>query len=292
VQDGSFFAGLLEGSPASLSLLPLLAAVLFLFVAARGGAGHIFGRELRAYFTTPTFYIVAGAYLFLASGFFESHLAAFDAAIARAQQPGQVDALAALNLHEGVQIPLFHNLGGLLLFVLPALTMRLVAEERRQHTYELLLTTPLTIGRILWGKYLAVMSVVVALLAPTAVYPVLLHAFGGLEPAPVLLGYFGLLLLAGALAALGLLTSALTESQVVAAVIGFGLGMLFYLAGERAATMDDGTAKSALTYLSLVGHLGGFLEGRLDTRDLAYYASAVFLPLFIANRALQAQRWR
>ena len=233
-----FFTALFEGEPSSLSLLPLLAFVLLVPLLAQGGAGHVFRRELRGYFTTPAFYIVSAAVLFLSAGFFESHLAALDAAMTRAQQPGQGALLQALNLHQGVLAPLMHNLGALVLFVVPALTMRVIAEERRLHTYELLLTTPLTVGRILWGKYLAVVAVVIALLAPTAIYPLLLHAYGGVEPGPVLLGYFGLLLLGGAVAALGVLVSALTESQVVAAVVGFGLALLFYLAGERAAVLD------------------------------------------------------
>ena len=288
-----FFAGLFEGEPESLSLLPLLGFVLLVPLAARCGGWHVFVRELRGYFATPTFYIVAALFLFLSAGFFEAHLAAFDAALTRATQPGQVDLMTTLNLHQGVVAPLLHNLGVLILFVVPALTMRLIAEEKRLHTYELLLTTPLTVGRILWGKYLAVLVVLIALLAPTGVYPLLVHIYGGLEPGPVLLGYFGLLLLGGAVAAFGVLTSSLTESQVVAAVVGFGLALLFYLAGERAATLEDAsTAKGILEYLSLIGHLTGFIDGKLDTRDLVYYASAVFFPLFLAGRALQAQRWR
>jgi ABC-2 type transport system permease protein len=179
------------------------------------------------------------------------------------------------------------------LFVVPALTMRVVAEERRAHTWDLLLTTPLTVGGILWGKYLAIVAVIATLLAPTAVYPALLHAYGSIDPAPALLGYFGLLLLASAVAAIGVFTSALTENQVVAAIMGFGLALLFYLAAERAATMSDGAAaKEVLRYLSLVSHVTGFIEGRLDTRDLVYYASVIWLPLFLAARALEAQRWR
>src|SRR5258706_1620703 len=288
-----FFAGLFEGEPESLSLLPLLGFVLLVPLAARGGIGHVFVRELRSYFTTPTFYVVAAAFLYLSAGFFESQLAGFDASLSRAKQPGQVELLATLNLHQGVMAPLFHNLGVLILFIMPALTMRLIAEEKRLHTYELLLTTRLTVGRILWGKYLAVVAVLIALLAPTAIYPILVHTYGALEPAPVILGYFGLLLLGSAVAALGVLTSSLTESQVVAAVVGFGLALLFYLAGERAAVLEEAsTAKGILEYLSLIGHVTGFIEGKLDTRDLVYYASAIFLPLFLAGRALQAQRWR
>jgi ABC-2 type transport system permease protein len=290
--EPGFLAGLFQGEPSSLSILPLVALALAIPLCARGAAAHVWRRELRTYFTTPTFYLVAATYLSLTSGFFESHLVAFDAALTRAQQPGEVALLATLNLQEGVLLPLFQNLGVLLLFVVPALTMRLVAEERRQHTYELLLTTPLGIGRLLWGKYLAVLTVIFALLAPTAIYPALLYSYGEIEIAPVLLGYFGLLLLAGAVAAIGLFTSSVTENQVVAAVIGFGLALLFYLAGERAQSLEEGTARSVLEYLSLVGHLRRFLEGRLDTRDLCYYASAMLLPIFFAHRALQAQRWR
>jgi ABC-2 type transport system permease protein len=288
-----FFTGLFEGEPASLSLLPLIAFVGAVPLAARGGSWHVFVRELRSYFTTPTFYLVAATFLFLSSGFFESQLAAFDAALTQAQQPGQIDLLATINLQTHVLIPLFHNMGVVLLFVVPALTMRVVAEERRAHTWDLLLTTPLTVGGILWGKYLAIVAVIATLLAPTAVYPALLHAYGSIDPAPALLGYFGLLMLASAVAAIGVFTSALTENQVVAAIMGFGLALLFYLAAERAATMSDGaTAKEVLRYLSLVSHVTGFIEGRLDTRDLVYYASVIGLPLFLAARALEAQRWR
>ena len=182
----------------------------------------------------------------------------------------------------------------ILIFIVPFLTMRLIAEEKRQRTIELLYSTPVTPGEVVWGKYFAALIILFCALALTLVYPVSVQLVArdqsGVEWRSIFLGYVGLFLLGAAYMALGLFISSLTESQVVAALITFVVLLMTWIIGWTAAE-TEGATREVVTYLSSVSHLDSFSKGTVDLKDLVYFVSICALGLFATHRAVEAHRW-
>lgn len=227
-------------------------------------------RELGTYFTSPIAYVVTAALLAIAGFMFERIL---------------------FFSREATLRYLFTNLATILLFVAPALTMRLLAEERRSGTIELLLTAPVRDWEVIWGKWLASFILFLAMLSLTLVYPLVLERFGDPDWGPIGSGYLGLILLGGALLALGTLTSTLTRNQIIAAVLGVALCVGLWLIAALAES-NEGALNSGLRYLALGEHFFDFLKGVVDTRDVIYYLSVIAGALFLATRVLETRRWR
>jgi gliding motility-associated transport system permease protein len=246
-------------------------------------------KEMRLYFGSPVAYVVFTFFL-LISGWFFSQIFLFysDASMRSFMQPqfGQ-----NLNVTENVMRPLFTNMGVVLLFFMPMLTMRLFAEEKKSGTMELLLTYPVRDGEILVGKFLAAAALYILLLALTLLYPGLVAYFTRVEWGPILTGYLGLVLMGGTFLAVGLLVSSLTENQIVAGFGTFGILLLFWVIGWG-AEFAGGTLRTVLQYLSVTEHIDGFSRGLIDTKDLVYYGSAIVLALFLSLRSLESKRWR
>ena len=249
----------------------------------------VWRKEMRLYFGSPVAYVVFTFFL-LISGWFFSQIFLFysDASMRSFMQPqfGQ-----NLNITENVMRPLFTNMGVVLLFFIPMLTMRLLAEEKKSGTMELLLTYPVRDGEILAGKFLAAAALYVVLLALTLLYPGLVAYFTRVEWGPILTGYLGLVLMGGTFLAVGLLVSSLTENQIVAGFGTFGVLLLFWVIGWG-AEFAGGTMRTVLQYLSVTEHIDGFSRGLIDTKDLVYYGSAIALALFLSLRSLESKRWR
>ena len=226
-------------------------------------------RELYAYFVSPIAYMVAAAFLLLCGLFFVGGVAQWQDA----------------NLQS-----LFASLSIVLLFVAPLLTMRLLAREQDQGTIELLLTAPLRDWEVVLGKFLASYLLYLAMIAVTGLYVPIVTHYGTPDLGIIGAGYLGLALLGAALLALGLFTSSLTRSQVVAAVLGVGIGVVLWLLEAISPVL--GRARDVLTYLTPSGHYYRFLEGILDTRALIYLASFTFTFLFLAVQVLESRRWR
>src|SRR5947208_876329 len=180
-------------------------------------------KELNIYFATPIAYAMFTLFVIIGSYFFLRLLNAYQQASLMYMQSPQI--LSRLNFQDAIFRALFGNLGVILIFIVPFLTMRLIAEEKRQRTIELLYSTPLTPGQIVWGKYLAALAILVCALALTFTYPVLVQLVArdanGVEWRSVLLGYLGLFLMGSAYMAIGLYISSLTESKVWAALLAF-----------------------------------------------------------------------
>jgi ABC-2 type transport system permease protein len=227
-------------------------------------------RELASYFTSPIAYAVTAVFLLVAGYFF---------------------GLILYYSREATLRYLFYNVTTLLLLIGPALTMRLVAEERKSGTIELLLTSPVRDGEVIVGKYLAALLLWALMLALTLVYPLLLRLFGNPDPGPMAAGYAGLLLAGGAILALGVVASALTSNQVIAALVAFGLGLLLWLA-DAVQGLLTGPLGSFFAYLSMATHFDDFPKGIVDTKDVAFFVSLIVAALFVATRILEARRWK
>jgi ABC-2 type transport system permease protein len=196
-----------------------------------------------------------------------------------------------LNVTEGVLRPLYGNLGVVLLFILPLLTMRLFAEEKKQGTIELLLTYPTRDLAVVLAKFAACLAVYTLMLALTALYPVLLVVYAQPEMGPIVAGYAGLFLLGAAFIALGALASSLTENQIVAAAISFGLLLIFWVIGWS-SQFASGNVGRLIAHLSLLDHFESFPKGVIDTKDVIFYLNFMVLCLFLTLRSLESHRWR
>jgi ABC-2 type transport system permease protein len=252
-------------------------------------------KELNIYFATPIAYAMFTLFIVVGSYFFMQRIGAYENAsleYMRMQDPAQ---LSHLNFQDVIFRILFINLGAILMFVVPFLTMRLVAEEKRQKTIELLYTTPLKSSQIVFGKFLAAVAILAVTLLLTLTYPILVQLFAGdpngVDWRSVALGYLGLFLLGCAFTAIGLFISSLTESQVVAALITFVVLLMSWIVGLAGRDAGQSWLREFVMFLSSGSHLDSFARGTLALKDLTYFFSIIILGLFATNRAVEAHRW-
>jgi ABC-2 type transport system permease protein len=246
-------------------------------------------KELRSYFSSPVAYVVLFAYTLIFGYFFYNLVMWFNLqAMQMAQNPYYAQQI---NVNEMVFSPLFHNMVLILILLTPLLTMRLLAEEKKNGTDELLYTSPLTVGQIVLGKYLASLIMLAVMLGLTAGLSLFAFAFGNPELAPWLTGYLGLFLLGAAALAVGLFFSALTENQIVAAILTF-LTLLLFLILNWLSQIGSGAWQGVVGYLSFSQHFEDLAKGILDLKDAVYFLSLSFFGLFLAHSALQSRRWR
>ena len=240
-------------------------------------------KELRAYFASPLVYVVAAVFYALTGFFFYTQLVYF------VQYGFGANILG--NFWTAFMAGAPYSLSMVLLLVVPLLTMRLLAEEWKLGTIELLLTYPLRDGAIVAAKLAACALVIAGLLAGTLAYPLFLAPVQPLPWAPIAAGYLGLLLLGVCFAAAGLLVSALTESQVVAAVGTLGLLLLCWAVSWNEAATSPAPLRVA-AQLAMFDHFEPFARGVVDAGDLAYFLAATALFVFLTLRVLEARHWR
>ncbi len=251
----------------------------------------IAGKDLRSQFVSPIAYVVLTGYLLLAGWFFFALLTRFGMLLNMYMSFRNPEAMAQINLNDLVIAPLLHNLSVILVILVPVITMRSFAEEKRSGTYELLMTSPISITEIVLGKFLGAFGFVLIMVLLTAIYPLILLLYGDPEAGVVLSGFLGLLLLATAFVSVGLLTSSFTENQIIAAVSCLVSLLLLYVISWPAETASPGVG-AVLKYLSLTEHFGQLVKGVIDTRDLMYFGSVIVLALFLTQRSVESLRWR
>ena len=247
-------------------------------------------KEIRVAMMSPILYVVAGVFLAIVGLFFSQIVTV--ASLQSVQMLRFQGALPQLNLTVLVFHPIFRNIHVILLLVIPLLTMRLLSEERKHKTVELLMTSPLTLTQIVAGKYLAALAIFAGLLALTGYMPILLAAWGAVDWPTVLSGYLGLLLVGGVYLAIGLLASSLTENQISAGIVTLGLILGFWVIGWAAMTAESTTVQPVLEHLSINQHLDRFLKGLLDSASFVYTLSVTGFGLFLTHRVLDSGRWR
>ena len=233
-------------------------------------------RDLRAYFTSFLAYCIIATFLFLAGWMFYNLLSFY------VQNASQYAALSFGNkptLSENVLRPLFGNVNVILLFVAPFITMRLLAEERRDHTVELLLTAPVRPVEIVLGKFLAGTGLLTVMVASTLIFPAVLHMIASPDWGVILCNYLGLVLVCATYVAIGLFWSSRTENQVVAAVLTFGTLLFFWLVSWIAHRAGP-VVSDVINHLSLIGHYSNFAMGVIDTTDVVYYLTFTAFALF------------
>jgi ABC-2 type transport system permease protein len=256
------------------------------------GVSLIFNRELRAYFSSSIAYVVITMFLIITGYFFYNLIATFSVISFQAQaNPMMARQYNLLNINETVVRPLFGNISIIMLLMTPLLTMRLLAEERKAGTMELLLTYPVRDIEVVTGKFLACFTVFLAMIFSTFIYPALLVFLGEPELMPIITGYIGLILLGAAFIALGLFTSSLTENQIIAASLAFGILFVFWLM-SYSVTLVSPALGQVISYIAITEHLESLAKGVVDTEDVIYYLIFVTLFLFLTLRSLESKRWR
>ncbi|HOC42636.1 MAG TPA: ABC transporter permease [Thermoanaerobaculales bacterium] len=238
-------------------------------------------RELIAYFSSPLAYIVLTAFLLMQGYIFYIIVSFLNNPMTQAMTP--------LRLFFGGTV--FFWL--FLLFTVPVITMRLIAEERRSGTIEVLLTSPVTEGQVIAGKFLAALLFYLVLWLPTVLYVVLLKQHSSIDLRPVLAGYLGVLLIGFLFLAVGTFTSTLTNNQLIAAILAFAaLVVLFSIGLVEQLMVSSSWLRDALSYMNLWTHMDDYAKGIVDSRHIVYELSVGLLFLFLAAKSLEVKKWR
>jgi ABC-2 type transport system permease protein len=249
----------------------------------------IWQREMKSYFVSPIAYVVLTIFLLLSGAIFFSGLTDIVQATMMQAQMGQ--GSQPIDVPGFVMQRLFGTTIVILLFIVPMLTMGLFAEEKKRGTIELLLTTPVGNFQALAGKYLASVTFLLVMFLSSVVTISPLFVYGRPEWKTIFAGYLGMFLYGAALLAIGLFISTLTENQIVAVFLTFGVSLILWLI-DAFSPSATGVAKSVISYLSVISHLEDFIKGVIDTSHIIYYVTFAFVGLFLAYRSLESMRWK
>jgi ABC-2 type transport system permease protein len=248
----------------------------------------ILKKEMKSYFSSPVGYLLLTMFA-LIMGWFFWNVVAYFAYVSQRQSP--MGGGGNMNVNEFVVRPLIQNMSVIGLFLIPLITMRLFAEEKRQGTIELLLTSPITDLQMLLGKWLSAVAMYGTMVAFASINFFFLFAYGNPDLKPMLVGFLGLMLQAGALLSLGLFISTTTKNQIIAGAVTFGTALLLWTM-EWVGGYETATWAKVLSYISVIPHFESFARGVIDTKDVIYFLSLTFLGLFLTARSLESLRWR
>lgn len=252
----------------------------------------VMNKELKSYFYSPIAYVVITIFLAVTGYLFYNSMASFSTISFQAQaDPMLAKQSNMLNITENVVRPLFGLISMVMLMMMPLLTMRLFAEEKKAGTLELLLTYPVTDAQVLLGKFFACLTVFAVMLLLSLTYPLFIAAYGRPEIGPIVTGYIGLFLMGAAFISLGIFASSMTENQIIAATVAFGALIFFWMISFSTAYVGPALGW-ILTYIAMTEHLESFAKGVLDSGDLIYYINFIALFLFMTLRVLESKKWR
>ncbi len=245
-------------------------------------------KELKGYFASPIAYLLMAFFgLIFGFGFYTATRDmvrfSFQAQMMGQQQP--------TNVNEAIIRPLLGFASTIALFLIPMITMRLFAEEKRSGTIELLLTSPIKDIEIILGKWLGAMLLYLCVLGMSMINIAMLFAWGKPDLKPVLVAYLGLILQGGALLAIGAFISTTTKNQIIAGGVTFFVCLLLWLLSWFTA-YDSSAPAQVVNYISIVTHFENFSKGVLDSKDVVFYFSMIFFALFITSRSMESLRWR
>ena len=227
-------------------------------------------REIKTYFNSPVAYIVVTVFMLLAGYLYWSQIF----------------------LEKQAELRYYFTLTPLIFtFIIPAITMRLIAEEKGSGTLEMLITMPVRDWEVVLGKFLAGMAMLAAIVGMTFFYAVTLALLGPVDKGPVITGYVGLLLMGGAYVAIGVMASSLTRNQIVAFILAFAISFALFIFGQILQYVPDWLAP-VLAFLSMSNHFESLSRGVIDSRDVIYYVSVMVVALVIATASLESRKWK
>ena len=227
-------------------------------------------REIRTYFNSPVAYIVVPVFVIVTGYLF----------------------FTQLFLEKQADLRGFFNIMPLLfMFIIPAITMRLLADEKSSGTLELLITMPVRDWEVVVGKFLAAMALLCTAIGLTLVFALTVRSLGPLDRGPAIGGYLGLLLMGGAYIAIGVMCSAFTRNSIVSFIVAFAISFALFLFGHVEQFAPQ-ALQPLLHFLSISDHFENISRGVIDTRDVIYYASIMTVCLLFATLSLESRRWR
>ncbi|PIS10850.1 MAG: ABC transporter permease [Bdellovibrio sp. CG10_big_fil_rev_8_21_14_0_10_47_8] len=248
-------------------------------------------KEIKGFYLSPNFYVVcflcAAIFSWVYPNVLNKFAMALQTAVYQPDMPKQ-----QLNIHYQVFLPQLNILNLILIFVVPALTMRLFAEEKKLHTFDLLLTSPVTSAQIVAGKYLAALSAIFGLCFLSFLYPAATTVFAHLNWAPLIIAFLGIFIVGAVYAAMDIFASSLTESAVVAYVLAVIFNMAVWFVGIGVDVVDSPLARQIFEHISLNQHLMALVEGTIRTNSLIFLGSLIFLFCFLCERVVESSRWR
>ncbi|MGH2364113.1 MAG: ABC transporter permease subunit [Chloroflexota bacterium] len=233
--------------------------------------GTVIVKELHSYFASPIAYLVMAAFLVMNGYLFWAILISSK----------QADLSST-----------FADMAIILMLLSPAITMRLLSEEQRMGTIELLLTSPIREAELVIGKWLSSLIFFVVMLVLTGTFPLFLLKFGTPDVGTMLAGYLGMFLVEGVFLAIGLFMSSITQNQIVALALSFGVLLVLWLFQGAGQNFGQNGGSSFVQYLGMSGHFDSFTSGAIQVKDLVYYASGIVLALFLTVRSVESRRWR
>ena len=248
----------------------------------------IIQREMNSYFRSPIAYGLMAFFGLITGWFFYVAVAFFMQASMRSAMQG---GGGPMSVNEYVIRPMLMNVSVIGLFIIPMITMRLFAEEKRSGTIELLLTSPITDVQIILAKWISALLMYCAVLALPVINIMVLFAFGKPDWKPMMIGILGLVLQGGALLAIGTFISNTTKNQIVAGVSTFAICLLLWVL-DWVSSFESAAWAKVVSYMSVVAHFEPFSKGVLDTKDAIFYVSLIFLGLFLTARSMESLRWR
>jgi ABC-2 type transport system permease protein len=248
----------------------------------------ITGKEIRSYFASPIAYLLMAAFGLIFGFTFYASARDFIRMGLQAQMMGQQQPMS---VNDMIIRPLLGFAGTITLFLVPMITMRLIAEEKRTGTIELLLTSPVRDNQIILGKWLGAMFLYLCILGMSMLNLAFVFIWGKPDLQPVLVAYLGLILQGGCLLTIGEFISATTKNQIVAGGVTFFVCLFLYLMSYFTGT-DTGPVSQVFNYLSIITHLENFSKGLLSMKDVIFYFSMIYLGLFLTSRFMESLRWR
>jgi ABC-2 type transport system permease protein len=240
-----------------------------MYLGKCSNVGTILQKELRSYFNSTIAYVVIVVFLAIVGWFYTNSMFLINLATLR---------------------DMFELIPWVFLFVIPAVTMRLLAEENKSGTIELLTTKPLHDWEIVIGKFLAAWILIGIALLPTLIYYITIAFLGDIDNGPVIGGYLGLLLMAGVYVAIGLLASSLTENQIVAFIVGILLMLALFIMDRVLFSVPD-FMTSVVEYLGVNFHFSNIARGVIDSRDVVYFCSVLGFTLYLSVVSLERRKW-
>jgi ABC-2 type transport system permease protein len=254
------------------------------------GASVIAGKDLRTIFMSPLFYVVTGIcsiawnmrFFFVMREFRNSN----------AMQQMGLQQGDGPNLHFNVIAGHISMVNLMMIFAIAAMTMRLFTEERRNRTFDLLLTAPVTSTEIIVGKFIAGVLTAWAIIAVSLIPTFALAFYGKLEWGPLVASIIGLLLVGAAYTAVGMFASSLTESAVLSVLMGLIFNVMLWFVGAATDISDDPVTRSVFEHVNIGTHFMNFIRGSVTISSFVFFASVIFLFAFLTQRVIESMRWR
>lgn len=245
-------------------------------------------KDFKTYFISPIGYLVISTFLFIIGYMFYQRLILFVRETSIREQFGQQ---ISVSLNSAIIKPLYGTMNLLFLFIIPLITMRLLSEEKKNKTMELLITSPINSSDIIIGKYLSSLAMIVLTLLLSLVYPIILYTGGNPDMGQVFTMFVGLILISSCYISLGIFWSSLTENQIIAAVLTF-ISLLFFWIIDWAAQNAGQTTAQIISYLSIIRHFESFMEGTINLKDVIYYLSFTSFTLYLSYFGIETKNWK